>query len=999
MEQNPFSDEILNDFKKRCFAKDEYVTLEDGRRIRKLARAQFLRENRLARKREREARRYKGHKAKEKTRQYRAKYYYSDKAREKREAEQDARYHRPFIAIDAEGRSYKGRDLSDGLGNKYPLHRMVLLGAAGWVRSKEADAQKTDGKETPAYWLKHDDESPLDDIAEKFEFLLSLPDKFGPEQGFEHGVRFVIFAGNYDVTQFFIGLEALAPKDRKNPKLWALGKLRQICRNRMASGLKTNAPCVIGPYAVKYLKSKTFELWKLRDPEKPWRDVLDENRKPVLKNNGKPVKELDTVAHIKIEDTFGFYQKAFVKVTEGLVNQGYVSKEDHDEIAKHKGMRDEFDRVPMAEIQAYCHRELIALSKALTVLWDGFDRMGLSIDKAIRLQSAAGAGAAAAALIRAVKLKEHYSPDIAVKNITPQQEHAHHAFFAGRIEQIKQGNAAKRALYMYDRVSAFPTGMLEDPSMKDGKWNADRELVSTCFFEAPWDEAAEELERELERGTWADFSPFLANLELANFEAFASHDLPDGASVIDGNDSTSLSPCAVNHTTIEKRVNDANILSMFSIKWKFPVWSQKFKRHVPFNPFPYRKKNGGVLFPSEGYSWIMRDELSAAFDWLRTFGFDGKMETLGGDEAAMIKIEQFDLFLPGNDERPYAFVAELFNIRQEAKTKKEYDIIEMAIKLALNSLYGKTVQSIGGSEENAPSCCCPYYGAAITAHCRSAVLRAALLAPYDIVGFMTDGIVSTKPLKGLANVKELVNGKAKDPSVPINLGDWEFEKMTGGGFLQSGVYYIEHPNGETKDRTRGADKQKMLYVKDFKTWFQNEVIEAWRNYALGPRISPEETKPLSIPVLMRSYITAGAACASLKRFELMGRWAEIERRQDIHSLGVKRILPLDTREYYVSGYKIETTKRGEIDPGTLACISRDLGVSKKKIAAALRTRDALRCHFLVLSFPAPNLTPNELSKPSHPDWLNAEYYDGGDEPSREALLLEEDEETAIALMG
>jgi hypothetical protein len=62
--------------------------------------------------------------------------------------------------------------------------------------------------------------------------------------------------------------------------------------------------------------------------------------------------------------------------------------------------------------------------------------------------------------------------------------------------------------------------------------------------------------------------------------------------------------------------------------------------------------------------------------------------------------------------------------------------MEMAIKLSINSLYGKTVQCVGGTEYEPPSCACPYYGSAITANCRARLLEAALLDPYAIVGFM-----------------------------------------------------------------------------------------------------------------------------------------------------------------------------------------------------------------------------------------------------------------------
>ncbi|MGB6709574.1 MAG: hypothetical protein WBE85_05305, partial [Methylocella sp.] len=117
-----------------------------------------------------------------------------------------------------------------------------------------------------------------------------------------------------------------------------------------------------------------------------------------------------------------------------------------------------------------------------------------------------------------------------------------------------------------------------------------------------------------------------------------------------------------------------------------------------------------------------------------------------------------------------------------AKTEKEYNIVEQAIKLALNSLYGKTVQSVGGDEETPPSCACPYYGAAITANCRARLMEAAIIDPYSIVAFMTDGIVATRELTGLLRAKEVFESVPPEGTI-MNLGDWEFERMAGGFFL------------------------------------------------------------------------------------------------------------------------------------------------------------------------------------------------------------------------
>ena len=81
-----------------------------------------------------------------------------------------------------------------------------------------------------------------------------------------------------------------------------------------------------------------------------------------------------------------------------------------------------------------------------------------------------GAGAAASALIESQKLKMHYGPDIAASNISPQQTAAHHAYFGGRIELLKQGFLEDGSLHVYDIASAYPAAMVEFPSLAGGMW-------------------------------------------------------------------------------------------------------------------------------------------------------------------------------------------------------------------------------------------------------------------------------------------------------------------------------------------------------------------------------------------------------------------------------------------------------------------------------------------------------------------------------------------------
>ena len=194
---------------------------------------------------------------------------------------------------------------------------------------------------------------------------------------------------------------------------------------------------------------------------------------------------------------------------------------------------------------------------------------------------------------------------------------------------------------------------------------------------------------------------------------------------------------------------------------------------IPFYPLPYRDKRGGILFPASGYGWYTRDDVLAAIAWLERFVLDFPRSTSKQHRMTAFEIEEAWTFRPGHEgranERLFDFVRDLFverrQIKEAADRTGRYDIREKTIKLSLNSIYGKLAQSVGG-DGAAPSVANPYYAAATTAYCRRRLIEAALIDPHAIVFFATDGIVSTRPLKGLERVR-------KKGDV-VDLGDWEY---------------------------------------------------------------------------------------------------------------------------------------------------------------------------------------------------------------------------------
>ncbi len=486
-------------------------------------------------------------------------------------------YHRPFIAIDAEGQDFPGFDETDAQGNIYPLHRTILWAMGGWRRKHTAEAiadgaSPLEGEECPTHLLYHDDRRPLhtDEIiawlleksalysGEEVErqFLVETADgrldKAARQRGkeFPDGVNFVSYSFNYDATQIMIDM----PRE----------KVLEITRKKsITSGKRLKAPVFYQSgdgilYAIDFLKGKWLKIWQLRsnDPKKAYKEKLDRNGDVKLRADGKPEREFDSIAYIGIDDAFGFYQCKFTTATKPLIKQGYIDAEDHKRVSDMKDRRDDFANLPMDEIRHYCgHLELQFLSKLLTVLRDGFDRMGepdavyaarmeaakkagqaVPARQGLRLKNWSGAGAAAGAKIRHEELnKKHYSPDISVARaaMTPWQEQAHLSFVGGRIEPIKQGYAMLRELFLYDVVSCYPYEMIELPSMRDGGW-----IARGCSIDGQWHEIREVGEPSAGLRSAADASRCAEKADARG--------------------------------EIGAIANSANVLSMFRVKWKFP---------------------------------------------------------------------------------------------------------------------------------------------------------------------------------------------------------------------------------------------------------------------------------------------------------------------------------------------------------------------------------------------------------------------------------------------
>lgn len=197
---------------------------------------------------------------------------------------------------------------------------------------------------------------------------------------------------------------------------------------------------------------------------------------------------------------------------------------------------------------------------------------------------------------------------------------------------------------------------------------------------------------------------------------------------------------------------------------RYAVWHVKWakigKQPIRLTPFPFRH-NKRIFWPHTGEGWYHASEVRAAVDV-----FD--------DAARGIKIEIIEgyRFTPSNNARPFEWVPALYEER--AEYKRNGDPREKILKLGLNSLYGKTAQSIGGKDGKPPPYQCYLWAGMITADCRAKLLRAAAMSN-DVLAIATDGLFVGEKLEGLEESE--------------TLGAWESVQVEPGLMLiQPGVY-------------------------------------------------------------------------------------------------------------------------------------------------------------------------------------------------------------------
>lgn len=221
---------------------------------------------------------------------------------------------------------------------------------------------------------------------------------------------------------------------------------------------------------------------------------------------------------------------------------------------------------------------------------------------------------------------------------------------------------------------------------------------------------------------------------------------------------------------------DESLWALYLCSWKVDT---------DLRPFPWRDGNGCIHYPAYGRGWY--------------WGWEVAVARRGWGDA--IRIEDGWSLHP-LEEGVFAWIVDLAQQRVQAKQaakeatgeeKERLSGIARAYKLALNSVYGVLIQTVGKRKSQY---LCPMWAALITANTRSKLLSAALADPEHVVCFATDGLF-TKAIN-----PAIVDGKG--------LGDWELK--SDGLHLelyQSGCYSIWKDGELTCAKFRGVSQDAL----------------------------------------------------------------------------------------------------------------------------------------------------------------------------------------------
>jgi len=252
-------------------------------------------------------------------------------------------------------------------------------------------------------------------------------------------------------------------------------------------------------------------------------------------------------------------------------------------------------------------------------------------------------------------------------------------------------------------------------------------------------------------------------------------------------------------------------MGLYYVRFNLGDWGVNYQSSaVPYPKF-HRFHHGGVGWPVRSEGWVFEPE----FQVLNSPRFRDHMDVW---EAWIFHDE--DVF-------PFEWVEDMY--RQRKEWKRAGNQAQLALKLGINSLYGKLAQRTGWNQDTfePPKFHQLEYAGWITSYCRAMIQMAAFsIGGAGLISIETDGIYSTQP------ITKVPGGMGDE------LGQWEPGEYTGILYLQNGIYWLRDMNGDwQKPKTRGIPQKQLNIDSALASLITNEPLKASQTSFIGYGLS------------------------------------------------------------------------------------------------------------------------------------------------------------------
>lgn len=308
-------------------------------------------------------------------------------------------------------------------------------------------------------------------------------------------------------------------------------------------------------------------------------------------------------------------------------------------------------------------------------------------------------------------------------------------------------------------------------------------------------------------------------------------------------------PC-IKHGSWEKRssIEDATDITLCHLQWRpkegyHPLWDP--------GPFMFREKDGSIIAPAIGSGWYWIPEVRAA---IASSVWDVRIDTVWS-------------WVPECNHKPFAWVPDLYTYRKSLPSEEG-----IVLKLAINSLYGKTAQTIGK-----PRYFSSVYSGMITSRVRAQVYEAALKMG-NCVMFATDAVY--------------IKGKGKGGLIlGDKLGEWEPHHFDHYFIMLPGLHF---DLGGSKAKTRGMPISLLN---------KEELV---RKFSEGCK----QVGNVGVySIELDNFWGLRVAC-HLNRKDMLGQWSHDVRKYAFASAVLKRqyeaLYEYGSEKFYIMGIKWDT---------------------------------------------------------------------------------------------